>query len=660
MSLIQILTDPQNFRFYAGGRGHVSNAGSFGQKSIPYGDDTKGGGSSNQPYIKSPIPDELTANPSDYILRGGLLNNIQTSAQDVSRLTKMFLDTKSTNGLFFTLKQQQLSATAVRTQASPTFGLNGQPYNPLNTLTQVGLVSLGTHLNKQGDPFLQTGAYANNDRLYFNRVSPNPNNPEDSTTSNRLVQLLNGTLEGNNAEGPDPQGSYIMRYTGGPGSVLGVGYTTLRIGRNSKTFLTNQRTQVLGSAYSQNTFTFDSFLLRNVSTDTSLSNPTNPNLPPNFNFLSPAEQEVILTQLNQEPNLVPVSNKNQIASPKYQDFRKILRSKLGTQAAQNATNSGATPDAPDYQTKNYEQNFNFTDPGQRANKSYANYSKGVLLPTVENPENLAGAVDKINALPIYRSEAMNTSEATNDFVKFVIAPIDNNDPAFSTFIHFRALLDSFSDSYNASWSSAKYLGRGENFYTYDSFTRTISLAFTAAAQSKQELIPMYKKLNYLASQLTPDYSPKGYMRGPLVKLTVGGYLYEQPGFIQDLSYDLITDAPWEIGINEEGNVDTTVKQLSQMVKVTSFTFIPIHTFVPSKQGLGFNILGFNDTQDIQRYIALEDQGGTNYDRASSVNLPPKNLNPINVIPPNPGIVNRTSNLPPLPDYTLPVQRTDFL
>ena len=171
---------------------------------------------------------------------------------------------------------------------------------------------------------------------------------------------------------------------------------------------------------------------------------------------------------------------------------------------------------------------------------------------------------------------------------------------------------------------------------------------------------MYKKLNYLASQLTPDYSPSGYMRGPLVKLTVGGYLYEQPGFIQDLSYDLITEAPWEIGINTEGGVDDTVKQLSQMVRVPSFTFIPIHTFIPSKQGLGFNGLGFNDSQDIQRYIALENKGGTNYNRAASINLPPKNLSPINVIPPNPGIVNRTSNLPPLPDYTLPIQRTDFL
>ena len=55
MSLLQILTDPQNFKFYAGGRGHVSNAGAFGQKSIPYGNDTQGGGSSGQPYIQTPF-----------------------------------------------------------------------------------------------------------------------------------------------------------------------------------------------------------------------------------------------------------------------------------------------------------------------------------------------------------------------------------------------------------------------------------------------------------------------------------------------------------------------------------------------------------------------------------------------------------------------------
>ncbi len=88
--------------------------------------------------------------------------------------------------------------------------------------------------------------------------------------------------------------------------------------------------------------------------------------------------------------------------------------------------------------------------------------------------------------------------------------------------------------------------------------------------------------------------------------------------------------------------------------------LDIHTFAPQKQGLGFNGIGLNDSQDIQRYIALEDKGGTNYNRAGSTNLPPKSLSPINVTPPQPGTVRRTQALPPLPDYTLPIQRTDFL
>jgi hypothetical protein len=590
MSLLQILTDPQNFRFYAGGRGHVSNAGSFGQTSIPYGNDTKGGGSSNQPYIKSPIPEALTPQNPDFLLRGGLLNNTQTSAQDVSRLTQMFLDTKSTNGLFFTLKQEQLSATAVRTQASPRFGLNGQPYSPLNTITQAGLLSIGTHLNKQGiNPFAETGAYANgNERLYGVVVTK-----DQEPTANRLIQLSNGRLIRNNAQGPDD--AFIMRYNGGPGSFKGVGRTIIRFGKDSKTFLSLQRTNDIPSAYGQNTWVYNSYLLRNT--------------------------DAISTPTGTEDDQAPINNKVEVASPTIQDFRKVLRANLFGTSLRTAENSGATPDAPNYQTKNYEQNFNFNDPGQRAGKSYVSYVNGVEytdgsgVPTTE-----VGAVDKINALPIYKSEFMDDSPVTNDFVKFVIAAIDNNNPKFSTFIHFRALLDSFSDSYSAQWNNVKYLGRGENFYSYDGFTRTISLSFTTAAQSKPELIPMYKKLNYLASQLTPDYSPSGYMRGPLVKLTVGGYLYEQPGFIQDLSYDLITDAPWEIAINESGGDDLTVKQLSQMVKVTGFTFIPIHTFVPSKQGLEGILrdvgteasLRDTNTYGDQRYIALSNGSTTNW------------------------------------------------
>jgi hypothetical protein len=190
-------------------------------------------------------------------------------------------------------------------------------------------------------------------------------------------------------------------------------------------------------------------------------------------------------------------------------------------------------------------------------------------------------------------------------------------------MHFRAFIDSFSDSYNASWGNVRYLGRGENFYNYNGFDRTISLSFTVAAQSKQELIPMYKKLNYLASNLAPDYSPFGYMRGPLVQLTVGGYLYEQVGFITSLAYDIPNDSPWEIGINDAGDNDPSVKELPHRINISSFSFTPIHNFVPQKQGLGFNSLGLNDSSDgatgfvtrygLQRYIALTAGGDSNYD-----------------------------------------------
>jgi hypothetical protein len=109
------------------------------------------------------------------------------------------------------------------------------------------------------------------------------------------------------------------------------------------------------------------------------------------------------------------------------------------------------------------------------------------------------------------------------------------------------------------------------------------MSWTVAAQSKDELIPMYQKLNFLASNLMPDYNNQGYMRGALVRLTVGGYLYSQPGFITSLTYDIPQEATYEIGINDVGESDPSVKELPHMIKVSTFTFTPIHNFVPRKQ-----------------------------------------------------------------------------
>ena len=200
--------------------------------SLRYGKDTLGGGYSGQPYIQTPIPDSFNdlGAREDFVLRGGI-NAVKDSVVDIKRLGKMFIDTKSPNGLLFIAKQQVLSRTSVRTQTSGI--LNEGIYSPLNTLAQAGLVAFGTHLNKQGiNPFAETGAYANNDALYNTRVKST-----QLTAKNRLVNLYLPSIDPKTLKTPNitfdkgvtlNNGVNVMTYTGGPNSILGVGNTNIR------------------------------------------------------------------------------------------------------------------------------------------------------------------------------------------------------------------------------------------------------------------------------------------------------------------------------------------------------------------------------------------------------------------------------------------------
>jgi hypothetical protein len=55
-----------------------------------------------------------------------------------------------------------------------------------------------------------------------------------------------------------------------------------------------------------------------------------------------------------------------------------------------------------------------------------------------------------------------------------------------------------------------------------------------------------------------------------------------PGYIESISLDYITEMPWEIAITEAGEKDNTISQLSHMVKVSSFSFIPIPNYLPER------------------------------------------------------------------------------
>jgi hypothetical protein len=540
-------------------------------KSLKFGKDRIGGGSSSQPYIQTPIPEKLGEFGylnQDFILRGGS-RAVTDSALDVVRLGKYFTDLRNPSGLLFVAKQNLLSRMAVRTQAS-TGLLNEGIYTPLSTLAAAGGVAFGLHVNKQGlNPFsglLSPGTSTPN--LYADQILLSTANDPSWKSFNRLNVLYKNKVANdptliNSIRGIDINSSNIniLSYQGGPGSILGIGKTRIRFA-DQRTQYDNNITNPLNQ---NNVLTYTSQQLANIG-----------ETPPNAIFTRIEGQLTNIQIENQNGESFVIQDRSTTVVG---DFRTLLRGRT-TVTDQQKNELGLAPLSPDYLTQNIEQRVKLGNPGDRSGKNLNNYSVGA-----RNGAASLSSYDRITAQPLYQSDTVDPKQDINDLVQFRIQVMSNlpSNIEPNTFIHFRAFLNSIDDSYEAQWDATKYLGRGESFYTYNGFNRKVSLSWTVAAQSKAELIPMYKKLNYLASSLAPDYSPTGgNMRGNMIKLTIGGYFYEQPGIITGLSYNITEDTSWEIGIGPDGQRDTTVSEVPHIIRVTGFNFIPIHEFVPRK------------------------------------------------------------------------------
>jgi len=233
--------------------------------------------------------------------------------------------------------------------------------------------------------------------------------------------------------------------------------------------------------------------------------------------------------------------------------------------------------------------------------------------------------DRINDLSPYVSD--NPREAT-DYIKFYFEVLRPGEQQ-SIFLHFRALLDSFDDNYTGNWDSFNYVGRGEQFHTYRGFNRNINVSFKSGVATKQELAPMYQKLTYLASTTAPTYGQKkqgengatasnpGIMRGTIVRMNIGDYLYDTPGFINNISYNWESRYPFEIrlGAKDEqadpGNNDFSTQELPHILNC-NLTFTPIHTFTP-QTGLYHYITNPRTGEEYPAFFNAPDQtyqGGT--------------------------------------------------
>ena len=702
--------------------------------------------------LTSLLPNLVPGANTDAIIRGGLAAPLH-AADDVARLSRMFFDTKNIGGALFNIKQLVLSKIAPRTQRSKGI-INEGGFNPANVLKQAGLGFTGLHTEKQSPIFGSITRYldvvqdvddtqltqlatpsispalpslpdVDNDSIP-DLIDPNSTNPPTVGSNSRVAGLYfihdagfptkNKALKQFKVDNPNIN---VYSYRGGPGSVLGIGRTNLRLATDiagapikvekfsSNSFTSNKKyigsgaeyrlifinheqynfvnyfdqdngfNTSFGGIYDNNTSFFRlatkqdnrSFLKTPSPDDFKYGNPYNYrkqfyetlNIGPGrlSNFHSLYYNSSIQTSTGDKFPIFRfdtgistvtfgTNRTNKTSLTTFQEGNKFQYSSQQIKAkggGGTALRVGQIPETTVGIKENFMKNVgvytNYASPynnytvidkrlnqgnpgGQNSRTAYktggpvAYYNNG-LTKNIPNKNNhaetiaeLKPALDKLNAMGVYSAKkpTYNIPEnPTDDIINFNIGVIKNNDPSRARYIHFRAFLNDITDKYSSNWDSHNYVGRAENFYNYTGkFERKISTSFIVAAQSKAELLPMYKKLNFLASAIAGDYTGEGYLAGNLMELTIGGYVYRTPGFLSGINFTLKQGYPWEIGLGKDDvagfNMDLTVSQLCHYVEVDGFDFTVIHDFLPT--------IAYVPDITTTRFISLQDDMGNRY------------------------------------------------
>lgn len=501
-----------------------------GLKSLPYSLDQKGGGWSKQPYVtfdyegnavvgeKTKVTVDLSKG-TDFPKRG---TGYPANTIDLLRI-KSFLDTRK--GVQFVDKQQTLQFMNPKTETGLMTGQgrvveNTRTYSVDNMLGQVKIEGTGGHLARVGAP-----TFGNQDVFYAATVGLQ--NVTNSSALNRLALLKRIKIDGPGQNLVTVAEDFLL--------AKGLGISTNRNmifnypgGPNSSYGVGNT---VVG---------------RYV--DTTQNQVMNP-VTSVMNYAQIAKQNAIQNGVVDTKNI--------------KDFRASIS---GYKV------SGSW----DYAKDSQQARIGIGNPGKIDKNSPQGKPTSYLVPIPESS-------DKINALmPVIYKGAQNVwnDPAYKDSVKLRFECMSNDDPAQATLLVFRALLSNgFTDNHSSALNSFRYFGRGEEFFTYQGFTRQISFSFKVAAFSRAELKPLYNKLNYLISQVYPDYSPNtSVMRAPLVKLTLGDYFSRVPGFLESVNVTVDNAASWEINLEESPDV----QQLPHVLEV-AVSFKPIHGFLPKRQ-----------------------------------------------------------------------------
>jgi len=142
----------------------------------------------------------------------------------------------------------------------------------------------------------------------------------------------------------------------------------------------------------------------------------------------------------------------------------------------------------------------------------------------------------------------------DDIIAFYFYDIVNE-----KYIPFRATVKGISEGGTAFWDELRFIGRADQVYSYSGFSRTLSFTFNIVVSSIKELLPTWRKINYMAGCVKPsNYTNSGgvafdrFMVPPMFMLTIGDLYKFQPIVIKSITINIPDDASWET-LNELNN-----------------------------------------------------------------------------------------------------------
>jgi len=569
----------------------------------------------------------------DGLIRGGVVTVADRVVSDTVRIAKFMASPK---GLLWIVKQVGLGLTNAKVEAvGGTFGRQTRIHTGVASLLSVPGTPFGLHFTRHGIPF------ANESASYENVIKEKQRTSAGEVYS-RLIDLQkefdagkfysNKIIEGLSKVKifkTKSLGSNILSGLGGPGSVYGIGFTQIRRVTDTKSdaveraarfgftqihSIESQYASAIGKA-STSTKTDELIKLpgENVIRNSRIDNEIGGVLPNgqfgNYDEKTPGnDQEADLSTLATLKNTYTSTPNNPIntyATLAYTKINKNARSERKgdfrnglDDSAKSFSGKKLTADQNQYEKYNLETKYGFGNVGKvGADRSDPNkflvdskdFTKKKKDRFVLISIGDAFRGDKVTAIDI-ASPGKNNQVYTDTGQDLITFYFEDGEEGTNV-MPFRCTMTGYSDSFTPGWDRIDIMGRPDGAYLYTTFERSVSFNFTVAALSRSEMIPMWRKLNYLSTYTMPDFNGSARPSGPFMRISIGSLFKNTPGFISSLTYTVPDDTNWDIA--EDAKTNKNAKQLPMVVDV-AMSFTVVGDFRPQMMGRAYSLQGEGD------------------------------------------------------------------